>query len=315
MLSSKLNILETIHEENDSVGSYKNENENENKDGAVERIKIVLLLMVKNESKIIERCLSSFINYVDGVSILDTGSIDNTVELCHNMLQKKCIKYNISQVQWKNFGVNRTISFQKCKEFCINEGFNLEKTFALAVDADMNIVINDIEKLYSRLGDGKHGHLIIQKNPCIKYFNIRFLRLDRDWKCVGATHEYWDVGSGGILEKIGDDVIFIDDKNDGGCKSDKYERDAIMLEQDLVEFPNNPRTIFYLAQTYKDLGRLDDSIQYYKKRIEIGGWHEEVWYSHYMISQLYLKIGNVNEAVKWVNLAHSYYPLRSEAIF
>jgi hypothetical protein len=35
MLSSKLNILETIHEENDSVGSYKNENENENKGGAV----------------------------------------------------------------------------------------------------------------------------------------------------------------------------------------------------------------------------------------------------------------------------------------
>lgn len=43
--------------------------------------RIILLLMVKNESRIIERCLTAALPHVDAVSILDTGSTDNTVEI------------------------------------------------------------------------------------------------------------------------------------------------------------------------------------------------------------------------------------------
>ena len=44
--------------------------------------------MIKNESKIIERCIDNCINYVDAVNILDTGSTDNTIELCNSILLK-----------------------------------------------------------------------------------------------------------------------------------------------------------------------------------------------------------------------------------
>ena len=49
--------------------------------------KIILHLMVKNESKIIERCLTNAIVYVDAISILDTGSTDNTVNIVNQYIK------------------------------------------------------------------------------------------------------------------------------------------------------------------------------------------------------------------------------------
>ena len=42
--------------------------------------------------------------------------------------------------------------------------------------------------------------------------------------------------------------LSIDDRGDGGCKEDKFERDERLLRQGLEEEPNNGRFLFYLAQ-------------------------------------------------------------------
>ena len=51
--------------------------------------------------------------------------------------------------------------------------------------------------------------------------------------------------------------------------------------------PNNMRYYFYLANSYFDAGHKNKSIPYYKKRIELGGWYQEVWYSHYRLGLAY----------------------------
>ena len=42
--------------------------------------KICLNMIVKNESKIIERLLASVVGFIDEIFIVDTGSSDNTIE-------------------------------------------------------------------------------------------------------------------------------------------------------------------------------------------------------------------------------------------
>ena len=49
--------------------------------------KIILNLMIKNESKIIERCIKRALEHVDAVSILDTGSTDNTISIIKEVLK------------------------------------------------------------------------------------------------------------------------------------------------------------------------------------------------------------------------------------
>ena len=57
-------------------------------------------------------------------------------------------------------------------------------------------------------------------------------------------------------------------------------RDVGLLKRDLAREPQNPRPIFYLAQTYRDLGKVDLAIEYYRRRVRLGGWDEEVFYAN-----------------------------------
>jgi tetratricopeptide (TPR) repeat protein len=132
------------------------------------------------------------------------------------------------------------------------------------------------------------------------------------WKCVGATHEYW---SGDPTSKIPYEIFYIDDKNDGGCKSDKFERDVRLLTQEIVEDPNNGRSHFYLGQSLKDLGRFKEAIEAYEKRIKIGGWYEEVWYAHYQIAKCYEFLKDIHMMELWMNRAFDFHPRRSEPLY
>jgi hypothetical protein len=271
--------------------------------------KIILLLMIKNESKIIERCIGRALEHVDAVCILDTGSTDNTFEICNDFLSNCGKPFKISVEPFKNFGYNRTVSFQKAQEFCKELGWDADMTYAMAVDGDMVIKPSPEFKNFKMTVP---GYCVIQANGRLRYYNKRFLRCSHDWKCIGATHEYW---SGDPYEQIPFDIFYIDDINDGGCKSDKFERDVRLLTEELETDPNNVRTHFYLAQSYKDAGKFKDAIKHYKIRIKLGGWYEEVWHSHYSIAKCYELLRNPEKMEAWAIKAYKFHPHRAEPLY
>lgn len=288
--------------------------------------KIILNLMVKNESRIIERCIACALEYVDAIFILDTGSTDNTVVVSDNFLKKFALPdgkpYKISIEPFNNFGYNRTISFKKAKEFCKELKWDCNSTYILSIDADMIIRPSSNFKNFKM---SLPGYQIMQDNGTLQYFNTRLMGAFYNWTCVGATHEYWDsIGYDDsnnmpnkipVLERIPSELIYIRDLNDGGCKESKFKRDIILLLEDLKKDENNERTNFYLAQSYKDSANFRDAIKYYKKRIKLGGWNEEVWYSHYMIGKCYESLNQSDKMELWMNRAFKFYPVRAEPIY
>ena len=80
--------------------------------------RIILNLMIKNESRIIVRCLEHALRHVDAISILDTGSTVDTVAICESYLATCGSPYLISVEPFRTFGYNRTVSFQKAQELC-----------------------------------------------------------------------------------------------------------------------------------------------------------------------------------------------------
>ncbi len=271
--------------------------------------KIILNLMIKNESKIIKRCLMGAMPYVDAISILDTGSTDDTVNICRTFLEKSQKPFRVSVDPFIDFGHNRTISFQKTQELCKELGWDAHLTYAMTIDADMIIRVGGAFKDFKMTHT---GYRAIQKNTSLKYYNIRFMQCAYNWKCIGVTHEYW---SGEGIGTISEDVFYIDDINDGGCKSDKVERDIRLLTEDLKKDPANGRTYFYLAQTFRDSGKYNTAIEHYKRRIEIGGWAEEVWYSHYQIARCYESLCMPDDMEFWANKAFAFRPTRAEPLY
>ena len=78
-------------------------------------MKIVLILMVRNESKIIQRCLEAVESVVDAFCVHDTGSKDNTVEIANEFIKTR--KGCVTGSEWKDFGHNRTLSFRAARDY------------------------------------------------------------------------------------------------------------------------------------------------------------------------------------------------------
>lgn len=80
------------------------------------KAKICFAAIFKNESKNVYRCLNAIKDIIDCVSICDTGSTDNTVELINDWGKENNIptKVHFGEEQiFKNFGHNRTLSYTK----------------------------------------------------------------------------------------------------------------------------------------------------------------------------------------------------------
>jgi len=270
-------------------------------------MKLVLILMVRNESRILERCLKAVEGVVDAFCIHDTGSTDTTREIARAFLEDGKRKGCLTESTWENFGVNRTASFNAAQDYLKSAGWDLKDTYGLLLDADMVFHLGNLKEL--TLDD--IGYSAIQCAGTLEYPNCRLVRMDHPWRCLGVTHEYWD----GVTGKLDKSACWIEDRNDGGCKSDKFERDARLLEQGLAENPKNERYMFYLAQTYHSLGRWKDSIAMYKKRFNAGGWDEERWYSLYMIGDAYLKLNEPLKFEMYMQKAMLYRPSRAEASY
>ncbi len=272
--------------------------------------KICLTMIVRNESAIIERCLDSAYPVIDCLSVCDTGSTDQTVEIIEKYMETHKLPGKVHRHTWKNFGYNRTASAEAAQQTLQELGYPLESSYLLLLDADMKLEILDG---FDKRVLSCDNYNLIQKNGELSYANTRLIKASLPWKCIGVTHEYW-----GCSEAKSYDIchtLKIDDKNDGGCKADKFERDLSLLQQGLMDEPNNPRYMFYLAQTYHCLGQLRNSNLWYKKRIDAGGWLEEVWYSKYSIGKNYEAMGDWPKAQEAYLEAYSYNPARAEPLY
>jgi len=258
-------------------------------------------MIVKNESKIIQRLIKSVLPIIDTYCICDTGSTDNTIDLITTTMKEAGKPGLVFTEPFKNFGYNRTISLNRAKEW---------GTYALLLDADMQLVIEPSFKVT----DLTHsGYSLLQSNGGLDYYNLRIVKTDIGVKCVGPTHEYYDIPSGHNTVQI--QSLRIRDIGDGGAKSDKTERDIRLLTEALVTDPNNDRTHFYLANSYRDCAKYDLAIKHYQKRIDIGGWIEEIFHSALEIGGCYAKQNKMLDAVNWWLEAYQRYPKRAESLY
>ena len=64
-----------------------------------------------------------------------------------------------------------------------------------------------------------------------------------------------------------------------------------LLEEGLKNEPDNARYAFYLAESYRDAGNKYKALEWYQKRISMGGWDEEIYWSMLQVSHLLKDIG------------------------
>ena len=140
---------------------------------------------------------------------------------------------------------------------------------------------------------------------------------------VGRTHEYLacdgkdsSTSQTESTKSENFDLIAVYHTAEGGSRGDKAERDIRLLKLDIEEFPKEGRWYFYLANSYKDIGKWDLAIEAYKKRVECGGWFEEVYIAKYELAMCKKYRGDSFEDYMG-NLLDAYFfcPERLEALY
>lgn len=274
--------------------------------------RIILLTMVKNESRIIQRLLDSVLGRVDGVVVCDTGSTDNTVELANAWIEAKAVPGKVYQYSFTNFGKSRTDSFLRAQEWVSTVGWDARDTWALLLDGDM--LLADPVNLEALAAEPSEiaGVSLKQVNGDMVYSNVRLVRCSEPWICKGGTHEAWTCPDGKRVSNY--DSPTLKDYNDGGCKSDKYTRDVRLLLEDIMANPTEARSYFYLGQTYTGMRDWPKAIDALKRRIALPGWDEETYYAKVYLGEAYEHVGEKTMATQtWLEAWNSR-PQRTEAL-
>ena len=155
-------------------------------------ISISLCMIVKNEERVLKRCLDSVKDIVDEIIIVDTGSHDKTKDIAKKYTDK------IYDFKWEDdFSKARNFSFSKAT-----------KEYILWLDADDVILNEDKEKLLELKSSlDKNVDIVMMKyniaydkngEATYSYNRERLVKRDKEYKWVSPVHEVI-VPSGNII--------------------------------------------------------------------------------------------------------------------
>lgn len=230
-----------------------------------------LAMIVRDEAAIIDRVLTSALPWIDSWRIIDTGSTDETTSLIESALEP--VPGELRRSEWVDFGHNRS-------ELVAWAADGAE--WLLLLDADMTIDVDD--DLGEQLARFTADAALVPVDGGVSYRMPYLVRGNRPWNYLGRTHEHLSSTEPYRTEWF--DGLRITHVGDGSSHEVKLERDLDLLGLDLLEAPESTRTVFYLAQTYRDAGEHDLALQHYRRRAEMGGWAEEVFWSLYQAALL-----------------------------
>ena len=258
-------------------------------------------MIVKNEKAVITRCLASLKPIIDHWVIVDTGSTDGTQDVIREFM--KDIPGELYERPWKNFEHNR------------NEALDLAKgkgDYFLIMDAD-DCLKFDPNFTLPQMNAGSYRLWI--KYGGTTYQRHQIIDSSLPWRWVGVLHEVLTCDARYSSEVMDGVTIIVG--TDGARSHDpkKYEKDAAVLEEALQKEPENTRYMFYLAQSYRDAGMCEKSIEWYLKRIAKGGWDEEVYWSMVQVGVMEMALKRPDETVIDSFLsAYRRRPFRPEAV-
>jgi glycosyltransferase involved in cell wall biosynthesis len=245
---------------------------------------ICLNMIVRNEEGCIARCLGSARPLVSYWVICDTGSTDATRELIREALHG--IPGELHQDQWRDFSHNRNLGLARARG---------KADYHLMIDADFTVNVQAGFDPASLSADGYR----IGFEGDIDWRVTRLVSDRHDWSYRGRAHEYIHAPSAQLFSDL--PAVSLSHHADGGSGPGRLEKYLNLLLQDHEEEPENARTVFYIAQTYADLGQFDAAVQWYERRLTMGDWGEEQWFAAYMMTRCKQALGR-----PWPEVLHSY---------
>lgn len=262
---------------------------------------ISVSLVVKNEEKYLERCLTSIRDVADEIIIVDTGSTDRSVEIAKQYTDR------FFEILWKD-------DFSRARNFALDKSTG---DWILMLDGDEELDPQCITMLKEKVqNSNSEGYLIkilnyyqtgsgVEISPDVVF---RLFRNNRAYRYTGAIHE-----------QICDNIIEVNPKAKISIAEDiciihygylseeisaknKAERNTRLLEKAVQKNPNNLLDRFHLGVEYfraTQINRALGEFLFVLDKVDLQAVYSPKLMRY--VAQCQYLLGNLEECLKFID--------------
>jgi len=254
-----------------------------------------LAMIVRNEADRIANVLEEASICCDELVVLDTGSTDATVEIAEEYGAE------VATTAWRDdFAWARNLSFEFCTSdwiLWLDADDHLPTEAAMAINSMLSRsavmsanIIDAVSCEYRMIGALGEVTLCFDRE--------RLIRREAGLRWEGRVHETIAVAYG---RSVRNKTVWVEHRPNG--KPSDPRRNLRIMSSMLDDGDESPRTLFYIANEYRDLGDLDMARTMYRERLGCtDGWKPETAQAAYELGKLLMGVDN-NEAQHWLEEA------------
>ena len=274
---------------------------------------IHITFMIKNSGDIFRDVLLENLKIADQVTILDTGSTDNTIDIVNEIMQTES-RIALYQEPFIDFSTSRNRLMDLAEENNRSCVFHimLDDTYVLRKSDILRSFLHEI-----RSNDYPSFSINIKSN--IVYSSNRIIRPETKLRYKYKIHEIID-NDNKVSALIPLEKGFIEDIQSDYMSNRTLDRkysDLTLLFEEVEENPEDPRSYYYLAETYLCLKDYENALKYYEKRSHMQGFVEERYdakYKKVIMEHLYLDKDWAKVQEGYLD-CYNFDPTRPESMF
>ncbi len=279
-------------------------------------MKLSLCMIVRDNEETLVPCLESIKPWVDEMIIVDTGSVDRTMDIV------------------KEFG-GKLFEFPWCDDFSAARNVSLDHAsgeWLFWMDSDDTITAECGQRL-RELADSNHDPRIMgyvmqvhcpggsesgmEEHTVVDH--VKMFRNREDLRFEGRIHEQVLMP----IRRLGGEIAATDiyvvhsgsDRSEESQKA-KVERDMRILKKDLEERPDHPFVLFNFAMTYAESHEYEKAIEWCKKCLEHSTPNEShVPKTYAYLANCLLQLERAEESLEVCKNARQLYPNDAELLF
>ena len=284
-----------------------------------------LTMIVKDEAGTMGETVRSAAPHIDYWTIMDTGSTDGTQDVVRGnltdvpgqLIEKRFVDFATTRNDaLKAHGARTTYTFMPDADFTFENMWRL-RMIAWRLEHEC--------RHWSSHVCGKGMHVVRQTNEMAVQMQVVFPTSQHALGELEGWHYHYPVHEVSALgpDHAGEYIIVPHDTftmrfMHGRVFHTKSEQrwrdfDVRILEAEKVKAPNDSRVAFYLARTYNQVGDLELALEEFQRRIDLGGWYQEVFYSLLEQGRILARLGR--DPTSKFKQAHALVPNRAEPLF